>query len=708
MKPHLMAWSALFCCSTLAANSPQQRDETIIVTGQRVKQKLSELPGSLTVITDEEIERQVASELTHLFRSTPGVSVTGSAGRPQNISIRGIGGNRILMIKDGIRVSDGFGADNLNDKVGRFTFDLDDIKQIEIAKGAGASLHGSDAIGGTINITTKQPEDYLQGQDAYLAGKGLHSGDSDKNKLGLTGATRLLGGEHLLRLSGWRGHESANFEQSRIPAELDGMSLSAASRFALGDSDTLRIEYDHFADNGSRDQGPRTLTQSDGNWDVIAYRERGEQRSNSGKLSWERRDLGPLDSLTWSLYGSDARNLANQRQLLRNDALSGYPRYRSQQTLARFDEERLGSELELQSSHRQGALRHRLSYGLELEQAEHRRPVEERSFENGVASAAARAPFSQATTQRVGLWLSDVMNWGDWQLTPSLRFDHQSLQAKSSLFPGNESSNLSPSLMGGYRFDETWRTWLSYAKGFKAPSYDHVYGSIPHYFALPPFEIVPNTKLKAETSHALEWGVNGQGERWSLTPTLFYNRYYNQIDWRQFGLRLDDGVYLRQYRNLANTESWGAELAASLWLSEQWELSSSLAWMDGRDSQGQPLRTLSPLEGSSTLRWQGSELGLSLIANYAAAMSQVPRCEDQRSGYRGACLGTPGWLSLDLGLDWQASDALKINATVGNLLDARYIRYQDVAGQAPGSNTSLYTQSGRYLSASLNYRFVGL
>lgn len=150
--------------------------ETIVVKGQRIEQKLSEVSGSITVITEEDLDRQVATELTDVFKNEPGVSVTGSAGRPQNIIIRGMGGNRVLIIKDGVRVSDGFGADDLNDKVGRFSFDLDDVKQIEVAKGAGSSLYGSDAIGGTIVISTKQPEDYLQGQDAYLGSKVLHDG----------------------------------------------------------------------------------------------------------------------------------------------------------------------------------------------------------------------------------------------------------------------------------------------------------------------------------------------------------------------------------------------------------------------------------------------------------------------------------------------------------------------------------------------------
>ncbi len=55
----------------------------------------------------------------------------------------------------------------------------------------------------------------------------------------------------------------------------------------------------------------------------------------------------------------------------------------------------------------------------------------------------------------------------------------------------------------------------------------------------------------------------------------FYNRYYNFVDWRQVGFRLSDGVMLRQYRNVAKSETWGAEIAASYWLTQQWELATA-------------------------------------------------------------------------------------------------------------------------------------
>ncbi|MFM5138160.1 TonB-dependent hemoglobin/transferrin/lactoferrin family receptor [Aeromonas rivipollensis] len=716
MKTLLHYWPMLLSGTALAASDPAgtapepRAHETIVVKGLRIEQKLSDVSGSITVITEEELDRQVATELTDVFKNEPGVSVTGSAGRPQNIIIRGMGGNRVLIIKDGVRVSDGFGADDLNDKVGRFSFDLDDVKQIEVAKGAGSSLHGSDAIGGTIVISTKQPEDYLQGQDAYLGSKVLQDGSSDKQKLSATGAARVLDSEHLLRVSGWQGHETANYDESRIPADLDGLSASTSSRFPLSDHHLLRLELDYFEDNAQRDQGPREVPQPDGKWQVRQYHEQGSQRTQGGKLGWEASDLGSLlaDQFTWSLYGNHSKNSANKRSLLQNDLLSGYPRYRSERELSTFTEDRVGSELDVRRDLVTGDLVHKLSYGVELERTRHERPVEKLSLEAGVPQPSQSEPFSSARTDRAGVWLGDVATLGRWQFTPTLRMDHQWLRPQDGNQGENHSWHLSPSLATSYRVNEQWRSWLSYANGFRAPSYDKVYGNIPHYFALPPFQIIANTDLKEETSHSFEWGLSGEGENWSIKPALFYNRYYNFIDWREVGLRLSDGVILRQYRNVAKAETWGAEIAASYWLTQEWELATKLGWVDGEDSQGEALRTLTPLEGNTRLSYQTHDWSLGVQADYAAAMDRVPSCGNSLTKRQDACLTSAGWFSLAMTADWLITDALKVNFKLDNLFDTRYTRYQDVAGLETGTDAGLFTQSGRTFSASLRYTFVGI
>lgn len=141
--------------------------ETVIVTATKIEQPLSKTSGSVAVITNDKIKREGATELYDALNHEPGVSVTGGAGRPQNITIRGMTGNRIAIIKNGVKVGDGYGAADLNDIAGRNSFDLSNVKQIEVIKGAGSSLYGSGAIGGVVVVTTKQPGDYLGTKDSH-------------------------------------------------------------------------------------------------------------------------------------------------------------------------------------------------------------------------------------------------------------------------------------------------------------------------------------------------------------------------------------------------------------------------------------------------------------------------------------------------------------------------------------------------------------
>ena len=81
--------------------------------------------------------------------------------------LRGVGGNRVVFIKDGRRTNDGY-AGGGGYLVGRNYFDVAGVKQVEVAKGAASSLYGSDALGGIVVITTKDPSDYLVDQQSLV------------------------------------------------------------------------------------------------------------------------------------------------------------------------------------------------------------------------------------------------------------------------------------------------------------------------------------------------------------------------------------------------------------------------------------------------------------------------------------------------------------------------------------------------------------
>jgi len=145
----------------------------VTVVGTRTERRVDEVPASVSVIAAEAIETNLVTDIKDLIRFEPGVSVPTSparfsaalsgAGRDGNsgFTIRGMGGNRVLIVQDGVRVPDGFafGAQS----VGRGGYnDLDLVKSVEILRGPASALYGSDGIAGAVSFTSKDPSDFIE------------------------------------------------------------------------------------------------------------------------------------------------------------------------------------------------------------------------------------------------------------------------------------------------------------------------------------------------------------------------------------------------------------------------------------------------------------------------------------------------------------------------------------------------------------------
>lgn len=141
---------------------------TTIISASKREQKLSEAPNAISVITVEDIKQSGAVDLPDLFRMVPGMDVVSVYGNAYGVSARGFNerfARRMLVIIDGRSIYTTFfgGVFWENDQVF-----LEDIERIEIVRGPGATLWGTNAVNGVINIITKDPEAY---QGVTLVGK---------------------------------------------------------------------------------------------------------------------------------------------------------------------------------------------------------------------------------------------------------------------------------------------------------------------------------------------------------------------------------------------------------------------------------------------------------------------------------------------------------------------------------------------------------
>src|SRR3982750_927261 len=138
----------LIAADTVAADVPP--DQTIVVTGDRSGEGVpaNQIGGSVTVIDSEAIERRQVRDLSDVLRDVPGIAVASTPGLSQ-IRLRGSEANHVLVLVDGIEVSDPF--------FGEFDFSslqADEASKVEVLRGQQSAIYGSDAIGGVVQYIT--------------------------------------------------------------------------------------------------------------------------------------------------------------------------------------------------------------------------------------------------------------------------------------------------------------------------------------------------------------------------------------------------------------------------------------------------------------------------------------------------------------------------------------------------------------------------
>ena len=129
--------------------------DPVVVTVSRSATPLSDTPASVTVISAGEIEKNPARNLSDVIQSDAGIYVkqSGGIGQIPEVSIRGSLPKHTLFLKDGARLNT---QNELNPAFPGF-FDTTDVERIEIVKGPASVQHGTDAIGGVIQMVSKTP-----------------------------------------------------------------------------------------------------------------------------------------------------------------------------------------------------------------------------------------------------------------------------------------------------------------------------------------------------------------------------------------------------------------------------------------------------------------------------------------------------------------------------------------------------------------------
>ncbi|WP_024156005.1 catecholate siderophore receptor CirA [Salmonella enterica] len=631
--------------------------ETMVVTASAIEQNLKDAPASISVITQQDLQRRPVQNLKDVLKEVPGVQLTNEGDNRKGVSIRGLDSSYTLILIDGKRVNSRNAVFRHND------FDLnwipvDAIERIEVVRGPMSSLYGSDALGGVVNIITKKIGQKWHGSvtvdstiqehrdrgDTYN-GQFFTSGTLIDGVLGMkaygslakrekdeqqSSATTATG--ETPRIEGFTSRDG-NVEFAWTPNENHDVTAGYGFDRQDRDSDSLdknRLERQNYAlsHNGRWDLG---------NSELKFYGEKVENK-NPGNSS-------PITSESNSIDGKYVLPLASVNQFL---TFGGEWRH-----------DKLSDAVNLTG----GSSTKTSAYALFLED-------EWRIFE----------PLALTT----GIRMDDHETYGD---------------------------HWSPRAYLVYNATDTLTVKGGWATAFKAPSLLQLSPDWATNSCRGGCRIVGSPDLKPETSESWELGLYYRGEEGILegveaSVTTFRNDVDNRISisrtpdvnaapgYSNFvGFETNSRgqrVPVFRYYNVNKARIQGVETELKVPFNEAWKLSLNYTYNDGRDvSNGgnKPLSDLPFHTANGTLDWKPAQLedwSFYVSGNYTG-----------RKRADSATAKTPGgYVVWDTGAAWQATKNVKLRAGVLNVGD------KDLKRDDYG-----YTEDGRRYFMAVDYRF---
>jgi hemoglobin/transferrin/lactoferrin receptor protein len=710
----------LVCSASAVAQDEGSQTETIdqiVVVASKSERSIRDVAANVTVVSRDDIADNLATSTADVFRYSPGIDYEASGSRfgTEGVNIRGIGGNRVAMLIDGVPLSDQFDIGSYSNATRDF-INAGLIQRVEVLHGPASALYGSAAIGGVVAIRTPDPGDLL--------GAGLVGGDvlgtwrgADQSMHG-TGMF-AVGSEARGLLIGGSLRSGQELESAAVPDSLDLRDYerrSALVKFVADDrrGNTWRLGYIHQDSSVLSDLNSILGT---GRFSTTSALE-GDDEYTMDLLNAAYEFGSPESWIDGGFIRAFYETTDISQKTLDERALSSTPtsidRYFS------FEQDIRGAELNLQKSFDFDRVGHKLGFGIEYREREttEYRDGLSTNMQDGTATnvilgeAFPLRDFPISESREWGAYLEDVMTIGDWSIIGALRADSFDLSPVNDAmyaedFPFAEpvsvsESDLSPKFGVIYRLNPETDLYVQYAHGFRAPPYEDANIGLE----IPVFNIraIPNPDLKSESSDGFDLGMRWQGLNSGVRMSLFRTRYSDFIETKvRIGVDPVSGRLLFQSQNLARTVIEGIEAGGHVELQgalEQFRIDGSFYMARGENREnGQPLNSVGPAQGVVGLTWHGmnAERQVRLQGTFTAAW-------DDRDESGGALFKPAGHGVLDLFYMQRIGKQTMLRAGILNLTDKTYWNWSDVRGLSPTDPVLPYlAQPGRNASVSLNF-----
>ncbi len=634
--------------------------DEVIVSATRTANNLSKVPASVSLVTQDDFSGQQAATVGDVMKKLPNVDFGGGPRADGQIpTIRGYQGNGITLLVDGARRNANYGLTT------PLFIDPFFLARAEVVRGASSSLYGSGGNGGAMVFTTLAAKDLLR-DGASFGGDvraGYSSGDlSHRYNARVYGAH---GAVDALLAVGYQDFNDIRQGSGALLQLNSGHGDSALLKAGLQATDTLRFELSHqtFFKQTLEPNNPQLVTATQ------TQLTRNHQDETILKASMLDGQGGK--ALDARVYRTKTTNQRDRNGVLPywNSVIETTGA--SAQNTTRVDTSGMGE--------------HRLTYGFDT--------YEDKL--NTIQGVAANPVNPDGKASVSGIFLQDeIAAGGAWRITPSIRYDSFSTVPANVTLASTNNSHVSPKVALAWQSSPGFSLYGSYGQAYRAPSIWEMYASTQTAGIFPTTNFnnfSSNPNLRPETVTTLEIGTHVERQQLfaaddnlRVRATAFQAKAKDMITSATIGSFIRTGFlspgtrgFIFQSQNVSKATRNGVEIEGNYRLGA-WLVNANYSRLRVTDDVTGSNLFAPPDKLATQLRYTfpSTDMFLTWGVTAVAAQDYDATVARRRSGYT----------VHDLYATWQLpNQSFRVDFGIGNLLDKRYLSYQQSQAAALGA-----------------------
>lgn len=692
---------------------------TSLISNRQVKK----LPAPVTVVESSKYRKLSALTLSNVLATEPGITMGNDGVWSTNINIRGFNESRLVTLIDGNRVET---ATDLTASLSMT--DVNDVDRVEVVKGAMSSLYGTGAMGGIVNIITK---DGHFSEKPYLSGNVL-SGFATANKLFMNHADINTGSDRwYFRVSGAYGKaDDMRTPEGILPnSQFTTSNLAAKIGIKPLANHVFRLQYqrnwstDVGIPGGTAFPGPAQATYTDIGRQLLAadyeVKDLGEKLASlklSYFMQYIQRDVAMIpNTVTLTPTPTGFQRITPEMVTPIGDHFTQGGKLQSTWNLS--DKNTLIAGLDLWSRNLTTERRKDIKVEI-LNQAgdvvktnnlvRGETPIPESSFTSaGVFIQDETHLLDGKMTLIIGGRMDQIKVKNeqgfdiDYLITNGVRNDTPPNQRIT--FQAGSHNNISWSANAGmlYKLFKDSDLSLNFARSFRSPSLEELF----KYIDLGNYVRLGNTSLKPESGYSTDIGIRVWKPRFNLQADVFANRILNMIVEAPGSFiytinsgaseGLTDTLPALVNKNVSKAFLYGFDFGFQYNFYSDFVLLGTGSFVRGKDTEaGTNLPQIPPLSGRLGVRYSNNKIGSAeLTVVGASRQNKIAQGEKE----------TGGFTRLDLALSTTrivlGPTMLQLFAGIDNITDRSYTSHLST------NRGSISVEPGRNVYLRMNLAF---